>query len=308
MSSDAPTRRGVHDLLAAADLHGTPAAPGTGAVGYRPGRTLSLRVEASRQLRRRRTQVTGLIVLALPVIIALAFKAGGSGGSSNNTRSALVDLATVGAANFAMFTEFASVGFLLVVMVALFCGDSVASEASWSSLRYLLALPVPRSRLLRQKLTVALGFTVAVNVVLPGWSYLVGGLFFGWAPARSPVAGEFSNPEALKRLGIVVVYAIIQSLLVAAVAFWLSVLTDAPLGAVGGATFLIIVSNILDSITALDPYRQLLPTHFQFSWLDALGPQVIWDDMIRGTGVAMVYSSVFLLLAWIHFLRKDITS
>ena len=52
---------------------------------------------------------------------------------------------------------FVSAGFLLVVAVALFCGDTVASEASWASLRYLLAAPVPRARLLRQKLAVALG-------------------------------------------------------------------------------------------------------------------------------------------------------
>ncbi|MCW2526132.1 MAG: family transporter protein [Pseudonocardiales bacterium] len=303
--NDAPTRRGVHDLLAADDRHEVVSADGAGAPGYRSGRTLSLRVETGRQIRRRRTQVIGLVLLVLPVIIGLAFKAGGGSG---NGGSALVNLATTGAANFAMFTEFASVGFLLVVMVALFCGDTVSSEASWSSLRYLLALPVPRSRLLRQKLTVALGFTVVINVLLPAWSYLVGGVFFGWAPARSPVSGEFTNLVALERLGIVVVYATIQALLVAAVAFWLSVLTDAPLGAVGGATFVIIVSNILDSITALDPYRQLLPTHFQFSWLDALGPDIVWDDMIRGTGVVLIYASVFLLMAWTHFLRKDITS
>ena len=48
-------------------------------------------------------------------------------------------------------------------------------------------------------------------------------------------------------------YASVQSLLVAALAFLLSVLTDAPLGAVGGAVLLVVVSNILDSITALDP-------------------------------------------------------
>ena len=67
-------------------------------------------------------------------------------------------------------------------------------------------------------------------------------------------------------------------------AFLLSVLTDAPLGAVGGATFLVVISNILDSITALDPYRRFLPTHFQYSWLDALGPQVVWSYFFIVTG------------------------
>src|SRR6201999_4561705 len=123
---------------------------------------------------------------------------GSSSGSSNG--SVLVSLGTIGAGNFTMFTEFASVGFLLVVIVALFCGDTVASEASWSSLRYLLAAPVPRARLLRQKLIVALTLSFGANLILPVWSYLVGGVFFGWAPARSPLGGTFTNGGAPERL------------------------------------------------------------------------------------------------------------
>jgi ABC-2 type transport system permease protein len=284
--------------------------------GFRPERTLRLRVELVRQLRRRRTQLTALILLALPLIIALAFlvssengSSGGSQGSSGGSRSpGLVKLATNGAANFALFTEFAAVGFLLVVIVALFCGDTVASEASWSSLRYLLAIPVPRARLLRQKLTVALSLCLGVNLLLPAWAYLVGGAFFGWAPAASPLGGTFTTGAALGRMLVIVCYVSIQLLLVAALAFLLSVMTDAPLGAVGGATLLVVVSNILDSITALDPYRRFLPTHFQYSWLDALGHEVIWDDMMRGTGLVLVYSAVFFAFAWWRFQEKDILS
>jgi ABC-2 type transport system permease protein len=298
------TRRGVHVRLAA-----LPVANGSepASAAFRPQRTLPLRVEFRRQLKRRRTMFTGLFLLALPIIMALAFQLGGG---SNNSRggAALVDLATSGAGNFALFTEFASVGFLLVVIVAMFCGDTIASEASWSSLRYLLSMPVPRARLLRQKLTVALAFSFGVNLLLPGWAYLIGGIFFGWGPAKSPFGGSFSYSETLIRMAIVAVYACGQALIVAALAFLLSVLTDAPLAAVGGATFLVVVSNILDSITALDPYRVVLPTHFQYSWLDALTPQINADDMIRGTAVAVIYSAVFFTAAWTRFARKDITS
>jgi ABC-2 type transport system permease protein len=306
----APTRRGVHDrLMQLAPVHDN---------GFRPEQTLRVRVEFVRQLRRRRTQLTGLVLLALPIVIALAFQlssdtgSGGSAGPGSSRGSgsgpALVTLATTGATNFSLFTEFASAGFLLVVIVALFCGDTVASEASWSSLRYLLAIPVPRGRLLRQKLIVALSLSFGANLLLPAWAYLVGGVFFGWAPGRSPLGGTFTTGAALQRLLIVVCYVSLQSLLVAALAFLLSVLTDAPLGAVGGATMLVVVSNILDSITSLDPYRRFLPTHFQYSWLDALGANVVWDDMIRGTGLVLVYSAVFFALAWWRFQQKDIVS
>lgn len=297
--TDAPTRRGVHERLGELG----PAPP----VVFDPRRTLRLRVEFARQLRRRRTQFAALILLGLPVLIAGAIKlAGGTG--TREDRPELVDLATTGATNFALFVEFAAVGFLLVVIVALFCGDTVASEASWASLRYLLAMPVPRARLLRQKLIVAVALSFAANALLPAWGLVVGQVFFGSAPARSPLGGSFSQWEGLWRLGIVVLYACGQSLVVAALAFLLSVSVDNPLGAVGGATLLVVVSNIIDQITALDPYRQFLPTHFQYSWLDALAPSIVWDDMLRGTGLALVYAAVFFAVAWLRFDRKDITS
>lgn len=297
----APTRRGAHERLSRLG----PPVPAS----FSPGRTLRLRVEFVRQLKRRRTQFAALLLLVLPILVALAFKvSGGASSSSDRGAPALVDLATTGGANFALFCEFAAVGFLLVVIVALFCGDTVASEASWSSLRYLLAMPVPRGRLLRQKLVVALTLSFGANLLLPAWGLVVGTVFFGSAPARSPVSGTFSSSEALLRIGLVVVYAFLQALVVAALAFLLSVSVDNPLGAVGGAVLLVVVSNILDSITALDPYRRFLPTHFQYSWLDALGPSVVWDDMLRGTGLALVYAAVLFAAAWLRFDRKDITS
>jgi ABC-2 type transport system permease protein len=296
--TEAPTRRGVHERLGVLPPAGEP-------VPFDPRRTLPLRIEFIRQLKRRRTQLVALVLLLLPILVAIAFKVGGQQTSGG---AALVDIATTGATNFALFTEFAAIGFLLVVIVALFCGDTVASEASWSSLRYLLAVPVPRSRLLRQKLVVSLTLSFGANLLLPLWGYVVGGLFFGWAPARSPLGGTFTTSEAVTRLVIVVGYACVQSLVVAGLAFLLGVMTDAPLGAVGGAVLLVVVSNILDSISALDPYRRYLPTHYQYSWLDALGPTVVWDDMLRGIGLSLVYAAVFLGAAWVRFQRKDITS
>src|SRR5690348_69741 len=118
--------------------------------GYAVNRTLPLRVEAVRQFRRRRTLIAFALLLLLPWVIAIAYEINsggdGGGGRNNNADAAgLSNAATSGAMNFALFTLFVSVGFLLVVVVALFCGDTVASEANWSSLRYLLAAPVPRA-------------------------------------------------------------------------------------------------------------------------------------------------------------------
>ncbi|PZS25514.1 MAG: ABC transporter permease [Pseudonocardiales bacterium] len=279
----------------------------TGAApGYRPSAVLGLRVEVRRQLGRRRTQLTLGFLALLPLLLAGAFQLGS--GSPNPGAPGLVELATSGAANFTLFTLFASTGFLLVVVVALFAGDTVAAEASWSSLRYLLAAPVPRSRLLRQKFLVALGFSAFALVLLPAAALLVGWAVFGWAPVRSPLGLTLGTPEAMGRLAIIVGYLMAVMLFVAALGFLVGVYTDAPLGAVGGAVLLVIVSNILDAVTALGSLRDFLPTHYQYAWVDALGSTVTWSGMARGALSSVLYSAVLLLVAWRHFLRKDILS
>jgi ABC-type transport system involved in multi-copper enzyme maturation permease subunit len=277
------------------------------ATGYDPRRTLPLRVEALRQLRRRRTLIAFGILLALPWVLVGAFKVGGSPSDDNGVPS-LVDVATKSGLNFAAFTLFVSAGFLLVVAVALFCGDTVASEAGWASLRYLLAAPVPRTRLLRQKLIVALGFSALSIIVLPLMALLAGTIVFGWSDVTLPTGGTIPAGSALPRMAIVVGYALIAQLVVAALAFLLSVTTDSPLGAVGGAVGLVIVSDILDAVTALGHWRDFLPTHWAFSWLDALQPQLNWTGMIKGTGLSVAYASVLLAFAVRRFRTKDIVS
>jgi ABC-2 type transport system permease protein len=219
-----------------------------------------------------------------------------------------VDLATAGAANFTLFTLFASTGFFLVVVVALFCGDTIASEASWRSLRYLLTIPVDRGHLLWRKLLVALSYCGFALVMLPVLALLVGGVFFGWAPARTPLGTSLDAGTFLWRLVICVVYIAVSLLSVAALAFLLGVWTDAPLGAVGGAVLVVIVSNILDSITSLGSWRVILPTHYAYAWLDALSPALAWGEMLRGGLWSLTYALALTIAAWWHFLRKDIVS
>ncbi|HEY9525423.1 MAG TPA: ABC transporter permease subunit [Thermopolyspora sp.] len=276
------------------------------AIGYAPRRTLPLRVEIVRQGRRRRTLVMFGLLLALPWVLVVAFQVGAGSGRDSLRIS---DLATESALNFAAFALSVSASFLLVVAVALFCGDTVASEASWSSLRYLLAAPVPRDRLLRQKLIVALGYSAAAVVCLPLMALLAGTVAFGWKDIVIPGTGETIGATAvLPRFGIVIGYALISQLVVASTAFLLSVSTDSPLGAVGGAVGLVIVSNIVQAVDALGTLREFLPTFWNTAWLDALAPELDWSGMIKGTSISIAYSAILIAFAFRRFRRKDIVS
>ncbi|MCQ8834477.1 ABC transporter permease [Streptomyces malaysiensis] len=277
------------------------------APGYRAHHTLPLRVEAVRQLRRRRTLVMALVLALLPFVLVVAFAIGGTP-EGRDDRVTLMATATASGANLAATALFVSAAFLLVVPVALFCGDTVASEASWSSLRYLLAAPVPRARLLVSKLTVALVFSAAAMVLLPLVALAVGTVAYGWGPLRLPTGGELPIGDALARLALVVLYIFLSQLVTAALAFWLSTVTDAPLGAVGGAVGLTIVGNVLDAVTALGSWRDFLPAHWQFAWADALQPHLEWGGMVKGVSVSVAYALVLFAFAFRGFGRKDVVS
>ncbi|MEV7717463.1 ABC transporter permease [Streptomyces sp. NPDC088184] len=292
-------------MSAAVDLTGSAEAP-----GYRARHTLPLRVEAMRQLRRRRTLLMGGVLGVLPFVLIAAFAIGGTPGSrgGGSDRITLMDTATASAANFAATCLFVSAGFLLVVPVALFCGDTVASEASWSSLRYLLAAPVPRARLLWSKLVVALGFSLAAMVLLPLVALGAGAVAYGWGPLELPTGGALAASAAVPRLALVVAFVFVSQLVTAGLAFWLSTKTDAPLGAVGGAVGLTIVGNVLDAVTALGSWREFLPAHWQFAWADALQPGIEWGGMAKGAAISVTYALILFALAFRGFSRKDIVS
>ncbi|KUO13791.1 ABC transporter permease [Streptomyces sp. DSM 15324] len=277
------------------------------ASGYRPGRTLPLRVELARQFKRRRTIVMGGILAALPFVLLIAFAVGGEPGSRNNAVT-LMDTATASAGNFAAVNLLVSAGFLLVIPVALFCGDTVASEAGWSSLRYLLAAPVPRARLLWSKLVVGLALSLAAMILLPVVALAVGTAAYGWGPLHLPTGGTLDAVTAAQRLVVVVGYLFVSQLVTAGLAFWLSTRTDAALGAVGGAVGLTIIGNVLDAVTALGDWRDFLPAHWQFAWADAVQPTPEWSGMLQGTAVSVTYALILFALAFRGFARKDIVS
>ena len=282
-------------------------------MSYVASKTLPYYVELYRQLKRKRTAFAYGFVLSLPILVAIAVKFGPSGNSGGPTRlgsgtADLIGLATQGAANFTVTMLYFATPFLLVTVIALFNGDTVASEASWSTLRYLLASPVPRTRLLIQKIKVSLTLSLIAILLMPLSAWIVGLIAFGTAPLQTPLGATLSNSVAINRIAIITGYLALSLLFVAGLAFYLSVRTDAPLGAVGVAVGISILLNILDAITALGRIREWLPVHYAFTWFDALSDVIDWTSMIRGASFCIICGIVLYALAINRFARKDVTS
>ncbi|WP_092536102.1 ABC transporter permease [Amycolatopsis arida] len=295
----------LRELTDAARHEPTEVGPDGAVASYRASRTLRLGVELRRQLRRRRTQFVLGFVALLPFILALAFELG----EDNPRRSGgFIDLATASAPNFVVLALFVSGTFLLPMIVALFFGDTIASEASWSSLKYLLAIPVPRQRLLRQKAVASALLSAAALTLLPLVALGVGVVWYGAGDAVSPTGDAVPFGDSIVAMALAVAYIVVHLAWVAGLALLLSVSTDAPLGAVGGAVLVSILSQILDQITALGGLRDFLPTHFAFAWMDLIATDVDWTNIANGVLSAVIYASAFGLLAARRFATKDITS
>lgn len=282
-------------------------------MSYSAAKTLPYSVELYRQLKRKRTAFAYGFVVSLPILVAIAVKFGPSGNSGGPTRLGsgtldLIGLATQGAANFTTTMLYFATPFLLVTVIALFNGDTVASEASWSTLRYLLAAPVPRTRLLIQKIKVSLTLSLIAILLMPISSWIVGLIAFGTAPLQTPLGATLSNSVALGRIAIISGYLALSLLFIAGLAFYLSVRTDAPLGAVGVAVGISILLNILDAITALGRIREWLPVHYAFTWFDALSDVIDWSSMIRGASFCTIWGIALYALAINRFAHKDVTS
>lgn len=268
---------------------------------------LSLRAEFGRQLRRRRTLWMFGILLALPLVFVGAFAL--DTGPRRGTGTRLADVATTGSANFTLFVVLVCAELLFYIVAALFVGDSVPAEASWSTLRYLLTAPVGRARLLTSKLLVGLASVAFALVLVATWSLLVGYLAYGGGVYTIPGGGTLAWSLVWPRLLLALAYVFVATLPIAGIAFLVGVGTDAPLAAVGSALLVFIVSEILGSIDALGDWRKALPGNYSRAWLDlfsSTSPDL--TALQRGTWWSLLYAAILFGLAYRRFARRDVLS
>jgi len=282
-----------------------------------------IRVELVKLARRPRSWVSILLLCALPTLVAV-FVAVTHLAPPPGQGPALLSAVLSSGALFPAAALAIVLPVFLPVAVAVVAGDSIAGEAGSGTLRYLLARPVGRTRLLAAKLVALVVYTLAAVALVTGTAYLTGIMLFGAQPiAATPGGLTTSNLAAgattlsgtamtpadivLRTLGAVS-FIVVSMLGVGAIALFLSTITDSALGAALGALAALVTSEVLvtlNAASAIDPY---LPTRYWLAWIDFFREPIVWRNIERGFAVQGVYVLVFLGAAWAHFATKDITS
>jgi ABC-2 type transport system permease protein len=266
-------------------------------------------VELRKLFTRPRTWVTIGLLNALPVLVAvllavtdLAPRPGEgpvflSAVLTNGTLYPLAALAIV-------------LPLFLPIAVALIAGDSVAGEAQAGTLRYLLARPAGRTRLLVAKLLSVFAFVAVTVVVVAVVGYLVGHLLFQVQPlGGTSLSGTTLTPaEIAGRTLLAIGYVTVSMLGVAAFALFFSTLTDSPLGAMLGALGILVASSLLFTLDAASSFAPYLPTRYWLAFVDFFRVPIQWRDIVRGLALQGVYVVVLLGAAWANFATKDVTS
>jgi len=278
-----------------------------------------VRTEFTKAARRTRTLIVALLLVGLPALIVVAINTSGNRGGPGGDGEGLFRLAQQSGLLVPAAVLSVMSGFLLVIIAGTLAGDSVAGDASWGNLRYLLMRPVPRGRLLVAKAFVAgvLIWTATILVALAG--LVVGVMLFGARAVTVPglgglagggLAGGFHLDAGALLLRVVLAtgYVAFGFTALLALGTLFSTLTDTSVSAIGGAVGIYIVSEILDSISQLGRIRDAFPTHYRGAWESMFTQNSFSHDMVTGIIVQLAYLAVFGAAAIIWFRRKDIRS
>jgi ABC-2 type transport system permease protein len=299
-------------------------------------------VELVKLLRRPRTWISLVLTCALPfmvaVFITITHLTPPPGQGSAFLSAVLQDGALYPAAALALVLPV-----FLPVAVAVVAGDSIAGEASTGTLRYLLVRPVSRTRLLVAKLISVIVYVLLVVVAVTVTAYATGVLLLGPSQAaavgqvppggapgglvgpgvagQAPTAGQaaggavtslsgapLSLMQLAERIGGAIAFITVSMLGVAAIALFLSTITDSALGSALGALAALVASEVLVTLNAATVVQPYLPTRYWLAWIDFFRQPVFWRDIQRGFAIQAVYVVVFLAAAWANFSTKDITT
>jgi ABC-2 type transport system permease protein len=276
-------------------------------------------LEFAKQRRRLRGRATfaviAVIAAGLTLVIgltraALAERIGDWGSVVTNTTGLTLPLITLSAMLL----------FLFPLAVAIFAGEPVAGEASWGSLRYLLARPVARWRVLGAKALVAAGYCVAAVLIAVVVSGVTGVIAFGWRPLTvldlqhtTPfiVASATLKPlSATGQLALATGYALCTLSSTFAFALLCSTLTTRPFSAVAGGVGLSLFSRALDNIPGLHALSPWLPVTDNGTtlWTGFFTHPVQTAGMAHVLEVQAAYTAVFLGAALLRFSRADVLS
>jgi ABC-2 type transport system permease protein len=256
---------------------------------------------------RRRNQLLLAVIAVFPVVIGVALRLAERPGVTGGPSVAFINQL----AGNGFFLTSISLALLLTLVlpmaVAVVAGDSMAGEASTGALRYLLAVPAGRTRLLAVKYAVVVVFTLAATFLVTITALATGAALFPVGSVTLLSGITVSLGAGIFRLLLVTLYVAAAMASLGALGMTLSTLTDHAIGAIAAVTILVVASEVADNLPQFSAIHSYLPTHWWDSFDSLLRVPVDTGTLLRGLLSFGIYLLVFGSVGWARFTTADVT-
>jgi ABC-2 type transport system permease protein len=260
--------------------------------------------------RRRRNMLLLAVTVVFPIVIGIALRvAAPQPQNGRNGPGVAFFNQLAGNGVFMAFIALSTLILLVLpVVVAVVAGDSVAGEAGYGTLRYLLAVPAGRSRLLAVKFAVIAVFGLSATFIVSAVSLAVGAVLFPIGPVTLLSGTTVPLAEGLLRLLFVTLYVAAAMAALGAIGLAVSTLTEHAIGAIATIAILVVTSEVVDNVPQLAAVGPYLPTHWWLSFDSILRAPVDTSTLLKGLLSFGVYTVLFCSFAWARFTSADVTS
>ena len=262
---------------------------------------------------RRRNQLLLLVLALFPLLIGIGLKAaapqGGGGGRGPGASGAAYFSQLAGNGVFLAFVALSLLLILVLPMVvSVLAGDSVAGEAGYGTLRYLLAVPAGRTRLLAVKYAAIVVWAVTATFIVSAVALLTGVALFGAGPVTLLSGTTVSLADGLVHVLWVTLYVCAAMAALGAVGLAISTFTEHSIGAIAAAMIIVVGSEVVDNIQQFAPVAPYLPTHWWLAFDSLLRTPIDTATLWHGLASFLIYAGIFCCIAWARFTSSDVTS
>jgi ABC-type transport system involved in multi-copper enzyme maturation permease subunit len=258
--------------------------------------------------RRRRNQALLSVVAFLPVIIGIGLRLAEQPGNTGGPSVAFISQL----AGNGVFLSFIALTLLLTLVmplaVAVVAGDSMAGKAGYGTLRYLLAVPAGRVRLLTVKYAVIVVFALAVTFLVTAVALATGAALFPLGPVTLLSGTTVPLADAMLRLVFVTLYVAVAMASLGAIGLAISTLTEHAIGAIAALAIVVVTSEVADNVPQFAAIHPYLPTHWWNSFDSLLRVPIDTGTLLRGLLSFAVYLLLFGSFTWARFTTADVTS
>jgi ABC-type transport system involved in multi-copper enzyme maturation permease subunit len=266
-----------------------------------------LRSELSLVFRRLRNLALLALLVALPILLGIALRLAAPRGGGG-PESSFVDQLAGNGVFLAFIAITIMIALVLPLAIAVVSGDSMAGEANLGTLRYLLAVPAGRTRLLAVKYASIVIFGLSACFVVVAAALATGTALFPVGPVTLLSGNTVPLGQGLLRVLFVTLYVAAAMAALGAIGLAISTFTEHPIGAIAATLVLAVVSEIADNIPQFAVVQPYLPTHWWLFFDSLLRTPIATSDLLHGLLSFGVYAVIFCAIAWARFTSRDVTA